>query len=202
LREIKIFKRRDDDSKFIMIENKMKLIKIIVTASIAGLLAFSISCASGGGTIIDSENEQFLKAPFAKGDDKETFRVLIMSDKYLVVQTEYQDTIERVKDPGGDKYICDEIKKYDVIDEAKEGMYHISLFPDRGTLMKVRPHKPMNLIELDNLILDDLQRWTFKFPLKTIKPNKMYIKYRIVLRKKLTDEKIFKQVEKKMKGDE
>jgi hypothetical protein len=132
-------------------------------------LALALSCATTGEKKIDSENRRFLKAPFTKGEDKETFRVVITSNSYEVVQTDSTDTMVREDDPGGDRYICDEIKKYDKIDEAREGMYHISLFPDRGTLMKVRPYKPLNLIELDNLILDDLQRWTFKFPQKTIR---------------------------------
>ncbi len=179
----------------------MKKNRVIIFLIIAGLMAM-LSCASTDERRIDSANKRFLDAPFEKGDNKETFRVLIMSNKYTVVQTDHQDTMEREKDPGGDKYICDEIRKYDKIDESREGMYHISLFPDRGTLMKVRPYKPMNLIELDNLILDDLQRWTFKFPRKTIQPNNLYIKFRIVLRKKQTDAQIIREVEKKMMGEE
>jgi hypothetical protein len=161
-----------------------------------------VTCASSGDIKVKSENERFLEAPFNRGEDKETFRVLIMSDTYEVVQTDHQDTMELVKDPGGNRYICDEIKKYDKIDEYREGMYHVSLFPDRGTLMKVRPYRPMNLIELDNLILDDLQRWSFKFPKKVIQPNNLYVKYRIVLRKKQSDAQIIKEVEKKMSGEE
>jgi hypothetical protein len=179
----------------------MKMNRAIFFMIISAMLAM-LSCATTEEMRIDSANKKFLDAPFEKGDNKESFRVLIMSNRYLVVQTDHQDTMERDKDPGGDKYICDEIRKYDKIDESREGMYHISLFPDRGTLMKVRPYKPMNLIELDNLILDDLQRWTFKFPKKTIQPNNMYIKYRIVLRKKQTDAQIIKEVEKKMMGEE
>lgn len=179
-----------------MINYKQTSVCVIITS-----LAMALSCVTTGEKKIESENRRFLKAPFTQGDDKETFRVVITSNSYEVVQTDSTDTMEREDDPGGDKYICDEIKKYDKIDEAREGMYHISLFPDRGTLMKVRPYKPLNLIELDNLILDDLQRWTFKFPQKTIRPNNLYIKYRIVLRKREKDEKILKEVEKKMMGE-
>lgn len=179
----------------------MKKNRVTAFLIIPGLMAM-LSCASTEERRIESANKQFLDAPFEKGDNKETFRVLIMSNNYSVVQTDHQDTIEREKDPGGDRYICDEIKKYDKIDESREGMYHISLFPDRGTLMKVRPYKPLNLIELDNLILDDLQRWTFRFPKKTIQPNSMYIKFRVVLRKKQTDAQIIKEVQKKMMGEE
>lgn len=176
--------------------------KQIPVISILLSCAMIISCATAAEKKIESDNRRFLDAPFTSGEDKETFRVVITSDKYYVVQMESTDTIEREDDPGGDKYICDEIKKYDKINEAREGMYHIALFPDRGTLMKVRPYKPLNLIELDNLIIDDLMRWTFKFPEKTIKPNKMFIKYRIVLRKMENDEKIRKEVQKKMMGEE
>jgi hypothetical protein len=165
-------------------------------------LALALSCATTAEKKIESDNKRFLKASFNRGEDKETFRVVITSSTYEVVQTDSTDTMEREDDPGGDKYICDEIRRYDKIDEAREGMYHVSLFPDRGTLMKVRPFKPMNLIELDNLILDDIQRWTFKFPQKTIKPNNFYIKYRIVLRKRERDDKILKEVERKMSGEE
>ena len=100
-----------------------------------------------------------------------------MSDRYVVVQTDHQDTIERQDDPGGDRYICDEVKRYDKIDESREGMYHISLFPDRGKLRRLRPYKSLNLIELDSLVIDDLQRWNFKFPRQVIQPSNLYIKY-------------------------
>lgn len=164
--------------------------------------ALATTCATSPEAKLDSINQEYLKASFNPADNKESFRVLIMSDRYQVVQTNHQDTILRVDDAGGDRFICDEIKKYDKIDESREGMYHINLFPDRGTLMKVRPHRPMNLIELDNLILDDLRRWTFKFPKKVIQPNAMFIKYRMVLRKKQTDAQIIKEVQKKMLGEE
>jgi hypothetical protein len=180
----------------------MTTIKQITTCVIFISLALMVSCATAAERAIESKNKRFLEASFTEKKDKETFRVVIMSDSYEVVQTDNKETIQRDYDPGGDKYICDELKKHDRINEAREGMYHIALFPDRGTLRQVRPDKPLNLIELDNLVLDDLQRWTFKFPQKTIKPNNFFIKYRIVLRKKMTDEKIMKEVQKKMMGEE
>ncbi|OHD72055.1 MAG: hypothetical protein A2W19_03690 [Spirochaetes bacterium RBG_16_49_21] len=161
------------------------------------IIAF-VSCVTSVEKKLESENQEFLKAPFNKLEDKETFRVTIDSDKYIAVQTDYEETIQRENDPGGDRYICDEIKKYDKIDEAREGMYQIFLYPDRGTLKRVRPYKPLNLIELDNLILEDLQRWTFRFPRNVIQPSMFYIKYRIVLRKRQSDEQIIQEVQKKM----
>ncbi len=180
----------------------MKKITSLQFMLIPMLSAAAFSCVTSPETKLDSTNRQFLNESFNPADNRESFRVLIMSDRYQVVQTNHQDTILRADDAGGDRFICDELKKYNKIDEAREGMYHINLFPDRGTLMKVRPHRPMNLIELDNLILDDLRRWTFKFPRNVIQPNAMFIKYRIVLRKMQTDAQIIKEVQKKMMGEE
>ncbi len=175
---------------------------ILIYCFTVAVIAAVSSCVSIADKKVEDENRQFLEAPFTKGADRETFRVLIMSDKYAFVQTNYEETIERVADPGGDRYICDEVKKYNKIDESREGMYHVQLYPDRGTLMKVRPYKPLNLIELDNIIIDDLQRWSFKFPKSFIQPNNLYIKYRIVLRKRQSDEQIKKELEKKMMSEE
>jgi hypothetical protein len=166
------------------------------------IIVIVVSCTTPVEKKSDPNYEEFLVANFIKGEDKETFRVLISSDTYAVVQTDYKDTIQREHDPGGDRYICDEIKKYDKIDEMREGLYHVSLYPDRGTLRKVRPYKPLNLIELDSLVIEDIQRWTYKFPRKVIQPYSFYIKYRAVLRKKQTDEQIIKEVQKRMTREE
>lgn len=180
-----------------MIQRK-KIIEMIMLCAVAAAL----SCATIGEQKIRADNGAFLDAPFTRGVDRETFRVVIMSDTYQVVQVDYRDTMERQKDPGGDRYICDEVKKYNKIDEFREGMYHVSLYPDRGTLRKVRPFKPLNLIELDNLVLEDLQRWSFKFPKGVVVPNNLYIKYRVVLRKRQSDAEIFREVEEKMKAED
>ncbi len=84
----------------------MKKNRVTAFLIIPGLAAM-LGCASTEERRIESANKQFLDAPFEKGDNKETFRVLIMSNNYSVVQTDHQDTIEREKDPGGDRYICD-----------------------------------------------------------------------------------------------
>jgi hypothetical protein len=177
---------------------KRRMVPYFLSSGMAIILA---ACATLGAQKPGAGKDEFLKAPFNRAEDREAFRVYIDSDQYAVVQTDYMDTIRRDKDPGGDRYICDELKKYNKIDEAREGLYQIFLYPDRGTLRKVRPYKPLNLIELDNLIIEDLQRWTFKFPKNVIQPNMMYIKYRIVLRKMESDEQIIKEVQKKMSSE-
>ena len=73
------------------------------------------------------------------------------------------------------------------------------LFPDSGGIMKIRPTQLTFLVELDNLMIEDLQRWTFSFPDKSVEPTKFDVKYRIVLRKKLSDEEIMLQIREKIK---
>src|SRR5271157_214501 len=164
----------------------MKIKALFYSACIAFLSAAVVSCAATVEKKTEPDNQEYLNADFKKGEDKESFRVQISSDSYEVVQMDHKDTIQRDSDPGGDRYICDEIKKYDKIDEIREGLYLVSLYPDRGSLRRVRPFKPLNLIELDNLVLEDIQRWTYKFPKKVIQPYSFYIKYRVILRKKQT----------------
>ncbi len=65
--------------------------------------------------------------------------------------------------------------------------------------MKVRPQKPTYILEIDKIINEDIQRWSFVFPKKYIEPTKLDIKYRVVLRKRQSDEQILREVRKKMK---
>ena len=160
---------------------------------------FMISCATGAKfTRLPSkrENKKFLNND-TKSD--EVFRVLLTSDKYVVSQLKYNGVIKRSSDPGGDKYIKNELKKYDKIDEVREGIVRIWLYPDSGNIMKIRPQLPTYLLEIDQIISDDIQRWSFEFPKKLIEPTKFDIKYRVILRKKQTDDEIIKEVRDKMK---
>src|SRR5512145_251533 len=93
------------------------------------ILSLFLSCQTGGVKdpvdTIKEENEEFLK-----GDKKgtETFRVLLSSDEYRVVQLRNEKTIERVPDEGGDKYMQTEMEKHDMIDEARIGVVTVWLF--------------------------------------------------------------------------
>lgn len=146
---------------------------------------------------IKEENEEFLK-PDKKAT--ETFRVLLTSDEYKVVQLKYDKTMERVKDEGGDKYISSEIQKLDMIDEVRTGVVSVWLYPDSGRIMKIRSMRPTYFKEIDSLINDDIMRWNFVFPKKVIEPTRFDIFYRVVLRKKKSDEEIIKAVQDKIKG--
>jgi len=155
-------------------------------------ISLSLSCAGIQEKELKVDpNEEFLKKDPAA---EEVFRVLISSDRYAVSQMRNYDTIRRVPDPGGDRFISSEVGKYDKINEAREATVKICLYPDCGRLIKVRPIELTYLVEIDNLIIEDIQRWTFSFPGRVITPSSFDIKYRVVLQKKQTDEEIMREV--------
>jgi hypothetical protein len=148
---------------------------------------------------IKDDNEDFLK-PDKKAT--ETFRVLLTSDEYKVIQLKNEKTIERAKDEGGDKYISSEIQKLDMIDEARIGVISVWLYPDTGKIMKIRSQRPIYFKEVDSLLNDDIMRWNFVFPKKVVEPTRFDIVYRVVLSKKQSDEEIIKAVQERLKeGD-
>ncbi len=143
-----------------------------------------------------SEHEKFIEAEKGQG---ELFRVLYMSDTYKVKQMWADGSIVRNQDPGGDSYMCNELKKHDKFEEVKESVISVWLYPDSGALMKIRPKEPTFLFEIDKLILEDIQRWTFKFPKKTVVPSKFDVRYRVVIRKTLSDQEILKDLQESLK---
>ena len=145
---------------------------------------------------IKSDNEAFLQ------DDpkaEEYFRVIFSSDEYTVKQMKGQETICRTPDPAGDSYIRNELKKLDKITEAREGVLTIWLMPDSGQVMKVRPKRLTFLIEVDQLITEDIRRWSFSFPKKVVEPTVLDIRYRVILQKKQTDEEIINEMQQRMR---
>ena len=156
----------------------------------------SISDSANINKQIQKENEAFLKANNASS---EVFRVLLASDEYKVVQLKHNNTIERIQDEGGDKYISNELQRLDIIDEARVGLISVWLYPDSGRIMKIRTQRPIYFKEIDALLNDDIMRWTFKFPKKVVEPTRFDIMYRVVLLKKRSDEEIIKEVQDMMK---
>ena len=169
--------------------------KYILFIVVITLIACSTATVKEKEDPFAQDNKKFLE----EKSGTELFRVLITPDNYQVVQLNYQGRITRNNDESGDKYILEEVAQYNQIDEAREGIVTVWLFPDSGAIMKIRPTQLTFLVELDNLIVQDLQRWTFSFPEKTIEPTKFDVKYRIVLRKKLSDEEIMQQIREKIK---
>jgi|GEM_PF-289425 len=183
----------------------MTLRKIAFTRTLPIVLGLAVSlasvaCASKGavpGAKAPDPIEEFLKVD---PESKELFRVVLMSDKYRIAQMSHQGTIKRMHDPGGDSFMAEELIKLDKIDEVRFGTVKIWLYPTSGKVMKVRPFELTNLLEIDKLLVDDVQRWSFEFPGGSVQPQSFSIRYMVVLRKKLTDGAILDQIRKDMSG--
>jgi len=171
-----------------------------ILALISAIAVLLSSCSTTGSRDRSDpfarDNNKFITA---SSGDGETFRVLISSDSYIINQLKYSKYIKRKKDPGGDSFMRGEMKKYDKINEARESVIRIWLYPDTGRIMKVRPQKPTFLMEIDQLLAEDIQRWGFEFPKNIVEPTRLDIRYRIVLRKKLTDEEILREIQNNMR---
>ena len=173
------------------------MLKKISAPVFAALLLLCTACGTmqKGGDSLASQNRDFLKKD---PEAKEVFRVLISSDQYVVSQMRYGRSIAREDDNGGDKYMSSEVGRLDKIDEVREGVLSLWLFPDSGRIMKIRTQQPTYLIEVDKLLTEDIQRWNFRFPSRSVEPTRFDIKYRVILQKKLTDAEIIREVQDKM----
>ncbi len=174
--------------------------KVLYSLSIIVAFGFSLICAGCGSVSkkspIDLRIEKFLSG---EEGTTEVFRVAYVSDRYRVAQMRFPDRIQRVEDENGDKYMCDELKRYDKIDVIREGIISVTLFPDSGRLHKARPVKLTGLMEIEKLLMEDVQRWSFTFPRKVVEPTKFDIRYMVVLRKNQSDEEIMKEVRERIK---
>ncbi|HSV97993.1 MAG TPA: hypothetical protein VLM75_13820 [Spirochaetota bacterium] len=164
--------------------------------SLAVVTVLLVSCKTAD--VRDPLRERIDEYLAADPHSKELFRVVMTSDRYLMAQMQHPDRIRRNDDPGGDKYMTEELKKLDKIDEEREGIIAVWLYPDSGRLMKVRPKKLTYLMEIDKLIVEDIQRWSFRFPQKDVYPTQFDVRYRVILRKTLSDDEIMKEVRDKI----
>ncbi len=173
--------------------------KMVLAASMAALVTLFgvMRCATTADRPgAADEHQKFLDVQKGGG---ELFRVLFLSDKYVVRQMWGEDSIKRSEDPGGDTYMRNELKRHDKFNEVRESVMSVWLYPDSGSLMKIRPREPTFLFEIDKILLEDLQRWSFKFPRKYVSPTKFEVRYRVVLRKTLSDQEIMKDLQENLK---
>jgi len=128
---------------------------------------------------------------------------MIISCKTAEVKDPMKERIDEYLsvDPGAKelfRVLMMSVKKFDKIDEERDGVIAVWLYPDSGRLMKVRPKKLTYLVEIDKLIVEDIQRWSFQFPAKDVYPTQFDVRYRVILRKTLSDEEIMKEVREKI----
>jgi len=110
---------------------------LVFSIAVASLLLVSCKTAEVKDPLKERIDEYLSVNP----NTKELFRVLMMSDRYLIAQMNHTEKILRNEDSGGDRYMTEELKKFDKIDEEREGVIAVWLYPDSGRLMKVRPKK-------------------------------------------------------------
>ncbi|MGL4369074.1 MAG: hypothetical protein ACRCUT_05295 [Spirochaetota bacterium] len=178
----------------------MKRKMAAVMAFFAAGVMVSCSAQRIPADITAQENEQFMAG--APSSPDEVFKVLLSSEAYTVKQISSPETIMRDTDPAGDQYMREELGKCDKINEVREAVYTVSLYPDTGRVYQIRPKKLSNLIEVDNLIVQDLQRWSIANPdkkKKEVSPLKFEVHYRVVLKKKMSDEAILQEKRDAMK---
>jgi hypothetical protein len=182
----------------------MKTFNIIPALLIVVLPLFT-ACKTAEVKPVDEKEAltKQMKEFFAK-DDKSgsVFKVFLTSDMYEVKQVSYEGVIEKGADEGGDKYIMDEIKRLDMINESRESIISVWLYPDSGRVMKIRPNRATYLLEVDKLLQEDIQRWNFVFPKKYVSPTKFEIHYKVVLRKKQSDDEVMKEIRERMKDSQ
>jgi len=132
----------------------------------------------------------------------ELFKIFLTSDDYAVAQMSDFDLIIRAVDTDGDDDAREEMESLNKINEEREGILAVWLYPDSGQIMKVRMIKPTFLLEVDKLISEDIQRWKFLFPKEIVEPVKFRVKYKVVLQKKLSDEEIIKEMQEKLSEEQ
>ncbi|MFW5808588.1 MAG: hypothetical protein ACOCWH_06015 [Spirochaetota bacterium] len=153
----------------------------ILVSIVAALL---VSCKTTPVDPVAEANEAFLSQ--SNGD---TFRVVMMSDRYIVRQKKYEENLSRIADESGDQYFMERLNKMNVINAAREGEIRVWVYPDSGRLMKVRFMESTYIEEVDKLIIDDIQRWTLDYK-RGVYPLKFNVRYLVVLQKKMSDTEI------------
>ena len=176
--------------------------RLMLFFMVCGASAAVVSCSvqRTPEDTMKADNDAFINGPAASND--EVFRVLMLSDSYRVTQVSAKETIARVEDKGGDQFMLEDLTKSDKINEAREAVYTVSLYPDTGRIYQIRPKRLANLIEIDHIIVQDLQRWNIVHPggkNKQVAPIKFDVRYRVVLRKKMSDEAILQEKRDAMK---
>jgi hypothetical protein len=164
----------------------LKISKCILLISIVMLMI--LSCKTTPVDPYDAPNEEFLSK-----SGNESFRIVMMSDRYLVRQKKYEDSFSRVEDTSGDEYFMERLKRMDLVDAAREGEVRVWVYPDSGRLMKIRFVESSYIEEIDKLIIDDVQRWTLRFS-RGIYPRNFTVRYRVVLRKGVSNSEIRRQI--------
>lgn len=131
--------------------------------------------------------------------NEEIFRVVISSEYYKVRQIRQTENIKRNPDLGGDKFMMEELQKYNKKDFTDDGIIRINLNPKTGKIETANTDRSTRIQQLLKIIQNDSTRWTFTH--KTDEPSitKFTIVYNIVLFNQSTREQIKEELKKEVK---
>lgn len=175
----------------------------ICLLSITILFSFLYGCKSIPKAPLKDHLEELKNEFFEEeSDSKEAFRVFLASEGYEVKQMNYEGRMERKADTSGDNYIMNQMEQFNIIHDTRESLIRVWVYPDTGQIMKIRPLRPTYLIELDQLIQEDIQRWKLTYPDNNISPTSFDIRYKTALQKKVTDEEIMQKMKNQMEDGE
>jgi hypothetical protein len=172
-----------------------KLVK--KTDSETGLEKQDVIDDSGEELTDGMEKSRFLFEMLPPRKD-ELFRVYLTSTEYLIKQFEYKESISRVDDPIGDKFICEELNPFNKANFSDEMSVLLILSPHSGNLTRVSIERVGRIRKVTTIVKDDATRWRFKFPNNIIKPNKFKIYYFIALSGEKNKEEIKKYLKSRV----
>ena len=131
-------------------------------------------------------------------DPEEFFRVVINSESYIIRQIRGTEQITRKVDKGGDKLISEDLKKYDMMDFADEGVVNIKLSPKHGTISELHfMFRAPRINELAKIMQNDATRWVINQKNEDKKILQFNIHYQIVLKNNNADREKIKENLKK-----
>ncbi|MDX1961081.1 MAG: hypothetical protein SFU98_21105 [Leptospiraceae bacterium] len=133
-------------------------------------------------------------------DANEMFRVMISSEGYQLRQIRATDKIRRKPDEGGDKFMVEEILKFNKIDRIDDGTVIVKLNSKTGKVENINFRRIPRIFDLAKYIQNDATRWTLEHK-KEENPDitKFIVSYVIVLKKELSDNEVKEMLKKEVK---
>ncbi|MBE7411296.1 MAG: hypothetical protein L6Q54_00925 [Leptospiraceae bacterium] len=134
-------------------------------------------------------------------DTQEYFRVIISSDSYQLRQIRGTENVMRKPDLGGDQLICDELKKFNLIDFVDDGIVLVKLNGETGKLENFNFHTRVPRInDIAKIIQNDATRWNLEHKKGNIPVvTKYLIYYNIILKNKSNREEVKNKLKREIR---
>ena len=148
---------------------------------------------------IYSKYENKHKEAFSKIKTRksEIFRLFVSSSRYEIEQVREKEKIQLKEDESANQEMQAILQKtFDKINYTARAIISIELYPDSGSISRIRFTRPTGIQELDKVVSEDASRLIFEFPKKVIDPIRFEIHYMIVLKKRINRKEAFKLLKK------